>query len=249
MSPHQARPAARRGRLRLSRRGGVATIDLPHPWVDLGVAQDLCDAAECIAFDEAVRVTVLRGTPGGFCLGATGEDATWPDWVGAVAAMSVPVIAVLEGGAVAEGAELALAADLRIAGPRAFLALPQLRAGRFPRHGGTQRLPRIVGRARALDLLLSGRRVGAREAVRIGLVTARETRPRAVARALAATLCQKGPVAVRYAKEAVLGADDLTLSQGMRLEQDLYVLLQTTADRRQGVRAFLSGRRPRFVGR
>jgi enoyl-CoA hydratase len=249
MTRHRTRPSGRRGGVRLTLRAGIASIDLLRSRVDLAMAQEICDAVEQVTFEEAIRVVVLHGPPGQFCLGIDGEDAGWPDWVGAVAALTVPVIAALEGGAVAEGAELALAADLRIAGRGAFLAWPHLRSGRLPGHGGTQRLPRIIGRTRALDLLLSGRRVGATEALRIGLLTAQAVRPRAAARALAAELCRKGPLALRYVKEAVLVANDLTLAQGIRLEQDLYVLLQTTADRRAGVQAFLARRRPRFRGR
>jgi enoyl-CoA hydratase/carnithine racemase len=149
---------------------------------------------------------------------------------------------------VAEGAELALAADIRIAAVRAWLAFPQIGESRLPRHGATQRLPRIVGRARAMDMLLTGRRIGAREAQRIGLVSLVTPQLAAAARGLVAELAAKGPIALRLAKEAVLGSGDLTLDQGIRLEQDLYVLLQTTRDRAAGVRAFLAKRRPRFRG-
>src|SRR5206468_3582207 len=107
------------------------------------------------------------------------------------------------------------------------------------------------GRTRAMDLLLSGRRVGAREALAIGLadrvLPAGGFRP-AVRREIAG-LCRKGPLALRLAKEAVRKGLDLTLEQGIRLEQDLYVLLQTTADRREGIRAFRGKRTPRFRGK
>jgi enoyl-CoA hydratase len=184
----------------------------------------------------------------GFCLGSDGEGDAWPDWWARSATLSVPVDRDHRGPAVAEGAELALAADLRIAGPRASLA-SHLAAARRPRHGGaTQRLPRIVGRTRAMELLLSGRRIGAIEAQRIGLITQVSRQPGTAARAVAAELCEKGPIALRLAKEAVRASADLPLAAGVRLEQDLYVLLQTTRDRAEGVRAFLKKRRPRFRG-
>jgi enoyl-CoA hydratase len=242
-----ARAASRPGAL-CAVRDGVASIALLRPRVDVRVAQDLCAAAERIAFDERVRVAVIEGPRAGFCLGADGETDAWPDWVGAVAALSVPVIAIIAGAAVGAGAELALAADLRIAGPRAAFAFPQLADGALPRHGATQRLPRLIGRTRAMELLLSGRRVGAREAQRIGLVTQVSQQPATTARALAAELCRKGPIALRLAKEAVHASFDLPLAAGVRLEQDLYVLLQTTRDRAEGVRAFLAKRRPKFCG-
>jgi enoyl-CoA hydratase len=156
----------------------------------------------------------------------------------------------VNGDAIAEGCELALACDLRLAAAAARFALPQLTEGRLPSHGGTQRLPRLIGRTRALELLLSGRRVGAREAEAIGLVNrVLPTRSFAAALRRAVTaLAAKGPLALRLAKEAVSRAPDLTFEQGVRLEQDLYVLLQTTADRAEGVRAFLARRTPRFRG-
>lgn len=243
----KGRVASRAGAL-CTVRDGIASIALLRPRVDLRLAQDLCAAAERIAFDVGVRVAVLEGPRAGFCLGCEGESDAWPDWVGAIAELSVPVIAIVAGPAVGAGAELALAADLRIAGPRAAFAFPHLGDGGLPRHGATQRLPRIVGRTRAMELLLSGRRVGANEAHRIGLVTQVSTQPATAARAVAAELCEKGPIALRLAKEAVRASADLPLAAGVRLEQDLYVLLQTTRDRAEGVGAFLARRRPKFRG-
>lgn len=242
-------PTARRAGVLCAVRDGVASIALLRPRVDQRVAQDLCAAAERIAFDTTVRVAVLEGPRAGFCLGVDGETDAWPDWVGAIADLTVPVVAIIAGAAVGAGAELALAADLRIAGPRAAFAFPHLADGALPHHGATQRLPRIIGRTRAMELLLSGRRVGAREALRIGLVTQISQQPTTAARAVAAELCAKGPIALRLAKEAVRASTDMPLAAGVRFEQDLYVLLQTTGDRAEGVRAYLAKRRPRFRGR
>jgi len=125
-----------------------------------------------------------------------------------------------------------------------------LSQGFIPWDGGSQRLPRIVGRARALELLLTSRTIDAVEALRIGLVNkvvpAKALLPES--QALARQLAAKGPIALRYAKEAVNKGLDLTLEQGLRLEADLYFLLHTTADRIEGVRAFLEKRPPRFRG-
>jgi enoyl-CoA hydratase/carnithine racemase len=250
----QARGARRGPRLRvLTLAHGVAWLTLPADRIDEAAAQALCDAVERIAFDESVRVAVVQGGSTRFCLGVT-DDGAWQerfDWVAAVAALTVPVVAAIAGDAIGEGAELALACDLPIASARAAFAFPHVIEGRLPRHGATQRLPRAAGRLRALDLLLSGRRVGAREAARIGLVSQVVVPGRlgAAVRATVDALRAKGPLALRLAKEAVRAGADLTLDQGIRLEQDLYVLLQTTADRREGVRAFLARRRPTFRGR
>jgi len=231
---------------------GIAWLSLPQPHIDQASAQALCDAVEQIGFDESVRVAVVQGGGPAFCRGVKhgGEWEAAHDWVGAVGALTVPVLAAVGGEASAEGAELALACDLRIADPRASFTFPQVVAGRLPRCGATQRLPRLIGRSRALDLLLSGRRVGAREAERIGLVSQIAPRGRLAARVreLVGALAAKAPIALRLAKEAVIKGSDLTLGQGIRLEQDLYVLLQTTADRAEGVAAFLAKRAPKFRG-
>jgi enoyl-CoA hydratase/carnithine racemase len=169
----------------------------------------------------------------------------------AVAALTKPTIAVLNGDAIGVGLELALACDLRIAVTTARAGLPQVADGLLPFCGGTQRLPRIVGQAKALELILLGMLIDAREACRIGLVnevvdpTAFPTRVDEVLNGLLG----KGPIALRLGKEAVRKAMDLTLDQGMRLEEDLYALLQTTQDRAEGVRAFLEKRTPRFTGK
>jgi enoyl-CoA hydratase len=231
---------------------GIAWLTLPRAHIDQPAAQALCDAVEQIGFDESVRVAVVQGAGPAFCRGVQrgGEWETRQDWVAAVATLAVPVVAAVTGEAIAEGAELALACDLRIASAGASFAFPQVVRGQLPRHGATQRLPRLIGRVRALDLLLSGRRVGAREAEEIGLVSQRVPAGRlgAAVRQLVGGLAGKAPIALRLAKEAVLKGSDLTFDQGVRLEQDLYVLLQTTADRAEGIRAFLGKRPAKFRG-
>jgi enoyl-CoA hydratase len=237
--------------------GGVAWLRLERPdagnRVTLELAQALCDAAAEIELDNRVVVVVIAAAGASFCLGVEGggEWERRADWVDAVARLTRPVIAAVQGDAVAEGLELALACDLRLVSTRARFAMPQLLHGRLPSHGGTQRLPRTAGRMRALDLLLTGRSVDASEAEAMGLAS-RVAMPEAFEEALAALageLQSKGPIALRYAKEAVLKGGDLTLDQGIHLEEDLYVLLQTTQDRRAGVDAFMKKRKPAFRGK
>jgi enoyl-CoA hydratase/carnithine racemase len=237
--------------------GGVAWLRLERSEagnrITYDVAQSICDATEQIELDDEIRVVVLSANGPSFCLGVEsgGDWQQRTDWIAALARLTQPVIAAVQGDALAEGLELLLACDLRIAASEARFALPQLNQGRLPSHGATQRLPRIVGRTRAIDLLLTGRVISAPEAETMGLVSRVVTRPRLdlTVRQLAADLSTKGPLALRYAKEAVLKGGDMTLAQGIRLEEDLYVLLQTTADRREGVRAFQRKRRPTFRGR
>jgi enoyl-CoA hydratase/carnithine racemase len=169
----------------------------------------------------------------------------------AMADIGQPTIAAISGDALGQGLELALACDFRIASNTARLALNQVEQGELPWDGGTQRLPRLIGRARALDMILTGRMLSAEEAVQAGLIH-RAVPPEALdetVRGLAADLAAKAPVAVRYAKEAVLSGLDLTLAQGLRLEADLYFLIHTTRDRTEGITAFREKRKPRFEGR
>lgn len=189
-----------------------------------------------------------------FCRGIEGSFDDWPkapgiDFVGALAAVTRPVVVAIRGRAEAEGLELAMAADLRVVAPGAVLSLPQVQRGTLPRFGGTQRLPRWIGRERALRMILLGEEVRGRQAVEIGLATAVAARPETVARRIAGELLARGPIALRFAKEAVRRAGDLPLDAGARFEHDLYSLLETTTDREEGIRAFLGKRKPKFQGR
>lgn len=236
--------------------GGVALVDLHLDRnggrVDYRAACSLCEVAEEIEWSPEVRVALLFSSGKHFCLG-TEDELSWPapvPWVESVAALSVPVVAAVRGGAVSEGCELALACDLRWLHPGAFFQICHLLEGRLPRHGGSQRLPRAVGRLHALEMLWTGRRVDAREAVRLGLASRLLSSRRWLddARRSCGELARLAPVALRYAKEAVGKGQDLSLMQGLRLEEDLYALLQTTRDRAEGIRAFRQHRRPHFRG-
>jgi enoyl-CoA hydratase/carnithine racemase len=162
-----------------------------------------------------------------------------------------PVICALGGDAISAGLELALACDVRIAAEGARFALPETGHGLLPMAGGTQRLARLVGRGEALRLVLLGETIDAREALRIGLVSAVVPRDRllAEAEALAQRMASRGPLALRYAKEAVRRGLEQPLDQALRFETDLTVILQTTEDRAEGVRAFMEKREPKFKGK
>jgi len=218
----------------------------------LGALADACETVED-ADDDRVVVLAARGAAfsRGLPRGCRWPEPAWPDGVAALAAVTKPVIAAIQGDALGWGLAVALACDLRIASSEAVLALPELGQDAFPGGGVTQRLARIVGVARALDLVLLGTRLGATRAAEWGLVTAVVPPGRLAATVgeAARTLAARGPLALRLAKEAVVRALDLPLAEGIRLEQDLYVLLQTTEDRREGIRAFLDKRNPRFSGR
>ena len=167
-----------------------------------------------------------------------------------MAGIPIPVIAAINGDAMDQGLEMALACDLRVAVEDAGLGITDLSRGVVPWDGGTQRLPRLVGRGMAMEMLLTGRVLDAREALKVGLVhhvVPCEQLDGAVGK-LAATLAGKAPIALRYAKEAVMKGMDGPMEQGMRLEADLSILLQRTADRAEGIASFLEKRCPRFAG-
>ncbi|MGH7894099.1 MAG: enoyl-CoA hydratase/isomerase family protein [Candidatus Binatia bacterium] len=238
---------------------GVAWMTLARPAsgnrLDLEVMQGLTDACTAIALDPAVHVVVLQAGGRHFSVGLPPRHgwlpSAWPDGVAAIAALGQPVLAAIDGEARGWGLALALACDVRVVSTRAIFSAPGFGTGRFPGGGITQRLPRMIGTGRAMALLALGQRLGARDAVACGLAC-EAVSPSRLARTVAArgrALAARGPVAVRYAKEAVVRALDLPLEEGMRLEHDLYVLLQTTADRREGLRAFLERRPPRFDAR
>ncbi len=232
---------------------GVAAISIAAGEgnrIDLEVAQQLCGVAEEIRGDTDVVVVSLLASGRHFCRGGQGGDRQ-VDWSGALAALAPPIVAGIQGDAENEGAELALLADLRITTPATRFRWAHLHERQLPAAGATQRLPRMVGRMRALDLLLSGRWMKAEEAEQTGL-SSRCVSRRSLGAAVAAAardLAEKGPLALRFAKEAVLAGAEMTFEQGLRLEQDLYVLLQTTEDRREGIESFLEKRKPRFRGR
>lgn len=236
------------------RDGPVVTLRLSLASGRLGEDAHAALVAACreVDLDEDVQLVVVRSRGAAFCLGdEPGVCVEGPDGIEAIAALRAPCLAVLQGDARDAGLELAMACDLRLAAAHVRVGLGQVTAGVLPFHGGTQRLPRIVGEARAFRMLLVGETIGAREATEIGLLN--RAVPRAAlereARRLVTILSSRAPVAQRLAKETIRAAADLPLAEGLRLEGDLYVLLQTTRDRGEGIASFRERRRPRFVGR
>jgi enoyl-CoA hydratase/carnithine racemase len=146
---------------------------------------------------------------------------------------------------------MVLACDLRIAAETARFGLPQIKAGLIPGNGGTQRLARLAGRGKALEMILTGETIDAREAYRVGLVNkvAPLQELMSTVMGMAREMASKGSIALRYTKEAVYQGMDLTLEQGLRLEADLYLLIHTTKDRIEGITAFREKRAPKFEGK
>lgn len=235
------------------KKGAIASLTLNRPKcgnaIDAVMSAEAADACRVVAKDKTISVVVVRGSGAAFSTGA--ESATEAsDAVDAIAKLECVTIAAIDGDAFDEGLELALSCDIRIASERARFALRHLAGGSMPSCGGTQRLPRLVGPGKAIEMVLTSETIDAAEAFRIGLVSKlvphdeleRETL------ALAERVSKYGPIALRFAKEAVNKGIDLTLAQGLRLEADLYFLIQTSSDRMEGIKAFLEKREPGFMG-
>ncbi len=162
-----------------------------------------------------------------------------------------PMIAAVNGAALGGGLEIALACDLRIASEHAIFGMPEVTLGLIPGWGGTQRLPRLIPRAKAAELLFTGRPILAQEAYRIGLINkvvpSSELMP--AAKAMAEMICKRAPLAVRAAKQAMVQGVDLTLEAGLKLERKLNAVLVATEDFDEGCRAYLERRPPVFKGK
>lgn len=234
----------------------IARINLNRPDADNVInrqlARELEDVCRGVNQDDDVYVVIITGAGDkAFCGGGeVGESGAPYNVAAVVAGIDRPVIAAVNGDALGQGAELALSCDIRLASQRARFGFSQVASGLIPVDGGTQRLPRIVGKGKALELILTADAISAGEALEIGLVSAvfPQEKLAAEAETLARTMASKGPVALRFAKEAVNKGLDLTLEQGLRLEADLYFLLHTTADRTEGIKSFLEKRTPEFKG-
>ena len=232
--------------------------------VNLEMALELRQACQRVREEDDARVAIVTGRGGTFSTGrestsrssGMGRTHTPTEWVelhrvaSVLAGVEIPTIAAINGDAVDHGLELALACDLRVASRSARMGFTDLSRGVVPWDGGTQRLPRLVGRAKALEMLLTCRLMGAEEARVAGLVNtvAESDDLLDAAEKLARGIASGAPIAARYAKETVLKGMDLTLEQGLRLEADLNIILQSTSDRSEGLRSFAEKREPRFRG-
>jgi enoyl-CoA hydratase/carnithine racemase len=253
--------------VRMELHGLVATIRLDRPpanAISRQVSEELRDTAIEAGRRDDVRAVVVWGGPKTFAAGADiKEMARWgPEEVRPVVSAlgealifleEIPklTIAAIEGYCLGGGCELALACDFRIAGQAAQLGQPEIALGIIPGAGGTQRLPRLVGQTRARDLIYSGRRVGADEALAMGLVD--QVTPHGEARQAAADVALRyanGPtLAIAAAKEAMNAAALGDVRRGLGVERDVFVGLFDTVDQKEGMRAFLEKREPRFTGR
>jgi len=252
---------------RKSEEDGVEILVLNHPPVNALGRQLLGDLDRRIAELEAdprVRAVVLTGEGQYFSAGADVKEmatldlSTAPDVArrglavyARLAALRAPVVAAINGLALGGGLELALACDLRLAGESAKLGAPEVTLGLIPAYGGTQRLPRLVGVAKAKELIFTGAMISAAEALKIGLVnkTVPAGQELRAARDLAHTIAQRAPRAVRAAKRAIVEGLELPLAQGIPNETQLFETeVLPSDDLGEGIAAFVERRPPKFTG-
>jgi enoyl-CoA hydratase len=255
--------------LLIERDGAVLTITINRPKVlnalNAATIAEIDGAVAEAAADDGIRALVLTGAGDrAFVAGADINELAVQTPVGGreharsgqavlnrIERLGKPVIAAVNGFALGGGCELAMACTLRIAADTAKFGQPEINLGLIPGYAGSQRLPRLVGRGRALELLLTGQQITAEEAWRIGLVNRVVPAARLAeeARTLAQMLASRAPVAVRYILEAVRGGLEMTLPDAQDLEATLFGLVSTTDDMREGTKAFLEKRAPVFTGR
>ncbi|HEX2095526.1 MAG TPA: enoyl-CoA hydratase-related protein [Longimicrobiaceae bacterium] len=255
--------------LRFDVQDGIATVSVNRPdklnALNEQTIRELAQAVRETAEREDVRGAIVTGV--GEKAFVAGADIAELSRMGPIDGIEVsrmgqrvfraielsrkPIIAAVNGFALGGGCELALACHLRIASENAKFGLPEVKLGIIPGYGGTIRLPRIVGKGRALELMLTGEMIDAQEAHRIGL--ANRVVPQAeladAARGLMETILRNGPVALRFAIECATRGMEMSVDDGLALEANLFGLLASTSDMREGMSAFLEKRKATFQGK
>ncbi|SHG75543.1 enoyl-CoA hydratase [Thermosyntropha lipolytica DSM 11003] len=245
---------------------GIITVNRPEVLNALNreVLQEIKEAAEYMEKDDEVRVVIITGA--GEKAFVAGADIKEMQPLNAVEGrsfgklgqevfrrienMEKPVIAAVNGFALGGGCELAMAADIRIASEKAKFGQPEVTLGITPGFGGTQRLPRLVGEGRAMELILTGRMIGAEEALRIGLVNAVYPADKLMeeAKKLAETIARNAPLAVKFSKAAINKGLQTDIDTGMAIEADLFGLCFATEDQKEGMKAFINKEKVEFKG-
>ena len=255
--------------IRFETKNQIAYVTIDRPKVlnalNMATMQELKQAFAAIKDDHEVRVVILTGAgEKSFVAGADIGELSQHSPVSAkeythrgqaildaIENLGKPVIACVNGFALGGGCELAMACTMRIASENAKLGQPEVKLGLIPGYGGTQRLPRLVGKGIAMQLVLTGEMIGAQEAHRIGLVNEVVPASELIARAeaIAAKIAANAPLAIQYAMEAVNHGLDLPLADGLFLEATLFGVCCATEDKNEGTKAFLEKRPAQFKGK
>lgn len=248
---------------------GVAVLTLNRPKVmnsfNFVLLHALKKQIEALQFKAGIRVVIITGSgQKAFCAGAdlkeraTLNEAQVKDFIftirnlfTAIEFLNKPVIAAVNGIALGGGTELALACDIRIAATSATMGLSETRLAIIPGAGGTQRLPRLIGRGKAKELIFTGRRVDAHEALQIGLVNqvCEQDALMDACRKMAAMICETGPIAIEQAKYAINYGLETDLHTGLDIESKAYWVTVPTEDRLEGLAAFQEKRKPVYKGK
>jgi enoyl-CoA hydratase len=244
-------------------RVGLVQLDRPDALNALSpdLMKELVDALEAFDQDDSIGAIVLTGGEKVFAAGAdikrmaeaSAVDMLLMDQLARwdrIRKLHKPVIAAINGFALGGGCELAMMCDMIIAGENARFGQPEINIGVIPGAGGTQRLTRAVGKAKAMELILTGRQFSAQEAYEMGLINKVVPPEMTIeeAKTLAKTIAEKPPIAVRLAKDAILKAFDTTIEGGLDYERKLFYLLFASADQKEGMRAFIEKRSPVWQG-
>lgn len=247
---------------------GIAVVTINHPpanALDNKTTHELDEVFEELAKDEAVKTVILTGA--GEKIFVAGADISLFPQMGQkegeefsqelqrvfdkIEGLEKVVICAVNGMALGGGCELAMACDIRIASESAKFGQPEVNLGVIPGAGGTQRLPRLVSKGKAKELIFTGDMITASEAKEIGLVDRVAPKGEAVSEAknMAKKIMEKGPIAIKYAKKAIDEGVNMTLNEGLKLERKLFGELFTTEDQKEGAKAFLEKRKAQFKGR
>lgn len=255
--------------LLVEEKDGVAVLTLNRPEVmnsfNFALLNALKEQVDALRFKTDIRVIIITGSgQKAFCAGADLKERatldeqqvkefifTIRDLFTTIDYLNKPVIAAVNGVALGGGTELALACDIRIAASNAFMGLTETRLAIIPGAGGTQRLPRIVGRGKAKELIFTGRRIDAQEALQIGLVNQVYEKDTLMTECLkmAAMICETGPIAIEQAKYAINYGLETDLHTGLGIESNAYWTVIPTEDRLEGLAAFKEKRKPVYKGK
>ena len=252
--------------LLVTKEGAIGIVQLNRPKVlnalNFEIMSELVSGLEELDRDAAVNVIILTGGERAFAAGADLAEmsqATPVDLLlgrrfelwDRIRRISKPIIAAVSGYCLGGGNELAMNCDLIIASETATFGQPEVNVGIIPGAGGTQRLPRVVGKYKAMEMILTGKSISADEAYRIGLVN-HVVPPESLmeeAKKIATDIATKPPISIRSAKEAILRAQDTTLEVGLEFERKAFYMLFATEDGKEGMKAFLEKRKPNFKGK